>query len=740
MVGMSRARARARRAGGAAALLVQLLALVAIAAPATHAQQPAPPGEPAPEQVRELLSLLADPAVRDWIARQTGGGVPAAAPPVEAATAADEPAGVQSYLAARLGGARAHLRSLAQAVPRVPGELARAGGALRAELAAYGPASVALLVAAFTALGLGVQRLYWWLTSGWRRRIIASPLDTGGERLRAVSQRFVYGLLMVGSFALGSLGAFLAFAWPPLLQQTVAAVLFVFLATRVATAVGRILLAPGGPRFRVLPMPQASAEHWFFWIQVIAAYAAAEFVLYGLMRTLGVGDPVPTLLTQAWAFGGVILALVALFRRPAHRDALPGARARTGLVAVWLVAAGLARTAGSFPLFVLILVAVGLPAAIGATRRAAAHLVRPPGSEAAGAEPPGLAAAALGRGVQAVLILGALWLLARSFGLDLGGISRDGPPAARLARGVLDAVVILLAADLAWHLARSWIDRRLYEAAAATGVAAGGRADGEGGSTHALGLPPEEARRRARFLTLLPILRNVGFVVFAVMALLMALSAVGVEVGPLLAGAGVVGVAVGFGAQTLVKDIISGMFFLLDDAFRVGEYIESGDTRGTVEAFSLRSIKLRHHRGYLHTVPFGSLEKITNYSRDWVIDKITIGVTYDTDLDKVKRIVKQIGKELAADPEFAPHILETLKMQGVEAYGDFAVELRLKMMTRPGEQFVIRRRAYALIKKAFEQNGISFASPTVQVSGGGGEAGPAAAQVALEALRKPAAA
>ena len=190
-------------------------------------------------------------------------------------------------------------------------------------------------------------------------------------------------------------------------------------------------------------------------------------------------------------------------------------------------------------------------------------------------------------------------------------------------------------------------------------------------------------------------------VVLVTMAGLMALSAMGVEIGPLIAGAGVVGVAIGFGAQTLVKDIISGMFFLLDDAFRIGEYIVSGSYKGTVESFSLRSIKLRHHRGYLYTVPFGELGAVQNMSRDWVIDKLSVGVTYDTDLDKVKQIIKQIGKELQANEEFAPHIIETLKMQGVEQFGDFAIQIRMKMMTKPGEQFVIRRRAYAMIKKAF---------------------------------------
>ena len=178
------------------------------------------------------------------------------------------------------------------------------------------------------------------------------------------------------------------------------------------------------------------------------------------------------------------------------------------------------------------------------------------------------------------------------------------------------------------------------------------------------------------------------------------------------------------------------MFFLLDDAFRVGEYTESGSIRGTVEQISIRSLRLRHHRGALHTIPFGSLDTITNYSRDWVIEKMTVSV-YDTDLDKVKKIIKQIGKELQAETEFSPHILQTLKMQGVEQFGDFAIQIRLKMMTKPGEQFVIRRRAYAMIKKAFDANGIDFAFPTVRVAGGG-EPTAAAAQKGLELVKPPA--
>src|SRR5262249_18041670 len=161
----------------------------------------------------------------------------------------------------------------------------------------------------------------------------------------------------------------------------------------------------------------------------------------------------------------------------------------------------------------------------------------------------------------------------------------------------------------------------------------------------------------ARTRTLLPALRNMISVTMVLVAGLMVLAALGVEIGPLIAGAGVVGVAVGFGAQTLVKDIISGIFFLFDDAFRAGEYIESGTISATVEAFSVRSVKLRHALGALHTIPLGSLSTITNYSRDWVIDEMLLNVPFDTDLDKVREVVESIGKQLAADKAFGPSII-----------------------------------------------------------------------------------
>ncbi len=325
--------------------------------------------------------------------------------------------------------------------------------------------------------------------------------------------------------------------------------------------------------------------------------------------------------------------------------------------------------------------------------------------------------------------MAGVWVLVWGWDLDFGTLTNQDDPLARLARGAVHAVVILLVADLLWKLASTAIDRQL----ALTGSA--GAHDEETVST----LPPEEERRRARVRTLLPILRTVLLAVLALMAVLMALSALGVQIGPLIAGAGVVGVAIGFGSQTLVHDVISGMFYLLDDAFRVGEYIVSGTFRGTVEGFSLRSVKLRHHRGPLFTVPFSSLGAVQNLSRDWVIDKLTFNVPFDTDVAQVKKVVKQVSKEIMEDPDLAKNILEPLKSQGVAMMNEFAMQVRVKFMAKPGGQFAVRRAAYDKIKKAFAANGIRFAVPTVNVAGGEGQAGPAAAQQAMELVRKPAA-
>jgi len=201
------------------------------------------------------------------------------------------------------------------------------------------------------------------------------------------------------------------------------------------------------------------------------------------------------------------------------------------------------------------------------------------------------------------------------------------------------------------------------------------------------------------------------------------LSSVGVDIGPLIASAGIIGIAIGFGAQSLVRDIFSGIFFLVDDAFRVGEYIElDADMRGEVESISVRSLQLRHHRGAVITIPFGELKQITNHNRDWVIYKMSFRMEPETDPKKFKKLVKEVGKEFMAHPEHGPKFIEPLKSQGVYYVDDdSALVMRVKFKCKPRAQFVLRREIYHRLREVFDQNDLSLARRKVEVGGPGAE-------------------
>ncbi len=493
-------------------------------------------------------------------------------------------------------------------------------------------------------------------TQGSRGRLDSLPLETTSDRLRVVALRFAFAVGLVAAFALGSIGPFLAVDWPPLPRQALFGLLMAFLVTRIAKVVGHFLLAPHHERFRIIPMDTVGARFWQRRLVGFVEWFAFGWVIVGFGVPLGYTLEARQLV--AYGLGLVLLgiALDAVWRRPFAPDV--GGEAPSAVVhrlgrgtvntalSVGIVLLWVCWGARAMASLWLILVIMTLPLAIAITRRAVENMLRPSGSTHTDGAAQSVAAACIERGIRAFLIIGAAAVLAWGWGIDLAHLHEQDTWFARLADGVLTAIVILLVADVLWHAIKAAIDRKPAEA-------------GD------LGLPnTDEARKRARLRTLLPIFRNILFVVIIAVAVLMALSAMGVQIAPLVAGAGVVGIAVGFGAQTFARDVIAGMFYLLDDAFRVGEYIQAGRYKGTVEGFSIRSVRLRHHRGPVFTVPFNLLGAVENMSRDWFIDKIAIGVTYDSDLEKARKLIKQIGLELQQDPEFAPLILEPLKMQG----------------------------------------------------------------------------
>ena len=227
------------------------------------------------------------------------------------------------------------------------------------------------------------------------------------------------------------------------------------------------------------------------------------------------------------------------------------------------------------------------------------------------------------------------------------------------------------------------------------------------------GSGPALSPSASRLSTLVPLMRVALGIVIGLVAVLIVLADFGVNITPLLAGASILGLAVSFGSQALVKDIVSGIFYLTDDAFRAGEYIECGQTRGTVEGFTLRSIRLRHPSGQLHTIPFGDLGKIANFSRDWAIVKYDFSFPRDTDLENVRNIVDGIDRDIKDDPDYKLKILEPLKMQGVVGVTDKALDVQFRFAAQPGNPEAIQRDIMSRMMRAFQDRGIEFGNATV---------------------------
>jgi small-conductance mechanosensitive channel len=707
---------------GRIALLVWLVMLAGFPVRLAAEVAPAAP-------LRVIIELPNDEAGRAFLKNQLGPSLPAVAPP---AAPPSEPAaqpvgdgGMTSMTASELDLVRSRAMKLGAAAPFVEQDIEAAAGRLDLFKSWTDVAWLIVASALFVGGGFAMQRVARWSARGLLNRILNAPGETVLERLRLFAMRLAFGLLLTAAFLLGSLGAFLLFPWPPVFREIVLALLAATLAMRLAVLVGRVFIAPDARHvyFRVLPMDRPLAWFWYRWLLRLVRIAAIGAAVSSVLDIIGVPEASRDVVQAAWLGLLAVGIIIMVWQRERLGNHRPLGRLAALLFTVaTLLAWGLFVT-HLFEAFWALVVIATVPMLIVIVKDAVRNVTRYDDPDA-DTRVVGWAVV-VDRTLRGLLVFGGILVVTRAWRIDLGEIAMGETAFTHVLRAALRLLVIGLATDVAWRLVRAITETQPIH------VEPGG---------HSEFVEGVEARRRQRLNTLLPILRNFLLGLVAVVAALMILDAIGLQIGPLLAGAGVVGIAVGFGAQTLVKDIISGVFYLVDDAFRVGEYIQTARHKGTVESFSLRSVKLRHHRGPLTTVPFGELGAVQNLSRDWVIDKITVGVTYNTDLDRVKKIVKEIGRELAADEEVGPSIMEPLKMQGVEAMGDFAIQIRLKMMTKPGEQFVARRRAYSMLKKAFAANGIEFASPFVRVAGEGLASQGAAARLTLDAAKEPVAA
>ncbi|WP_457660794.1 mechanosensitive ion channel family protein [Sinorhizobium medicae] len=648
-----------------------------------------------PAKVQQLIELLGDPDVRQWLAAKQTTATAAVIPPA-------------GYASRLVTGIRRHLIGMGQAIPRLVPEWIAARERIAHELQNGATTAIVWGLSLVLIAGNAAEFLVRYALRRSARRSAAEP----GPGLAALIR-----IAPLVVFAIAAVAAFAHTGWPSRLEAAVAPLLVAWIGARLLSAVASAVMEPrytgsGAAEGRAgAPGP----EVMLFWYKrsVPFIYAMAfTWAVVDMMQALALPADVRDLTAAVLGLVVLGMAIDAVVRRPlvemtAGRRVLRDALIIGLLALLWLLWA-----AGMKVLFWVGVFALILPPLLRFTTVATRSMLD---TEAADYIPI-MRNVLIDRGIRLLIVaLAAAWL-AMVFKLH-GSPVIQGDVAKHIFRGVLAGVIILLVADFVWQLMKEFINLHLKRATMESGDSA-------------------QIARNMRVRTLLPILRNFLAVFIAIVAGMMILSSLGVHIGPLIAGAGVFGVAIGFGSQSLVKDIISGIFYMMDDAFRVGEYIQSGSYMGTVESFSIRSVRLRHHRGPVFTVPFGSLGAVQNMSRDWVIDKFTINVAYDSDVAKVKKVVKGVGAALLEDPELGPLIIETVKMKGVEQFGDYGIKLGFAMTTKPGHQTQVRRRAQALIKDAFKTHGIHFASPTVQVAGDEAQSSMAAAAMTRDTIAK----
>ncbi|HEV7250060.1 MAG TPA: mechanosensitive ion channel family protein [Shinella sp.] len=712
------------------AILVAMALL--FAGPALAQETATPPVD----KLREISRLLADPAVTNWLnTAESGPGKAEDTSPAGTAPMMME----TGYVAEKLGMIQNRIDTAMQGSMELGPGAHTAMTRLQAEVTSRGPLRLLVQLLLIPILAIGFERLFNRLSARhWRRHAAepqADPVGVVPIGLHACGQAI--------SFAVGALLPLAIVAWPPLLQRTALILAIAAIIVRFGGLLGAYVVwlmeqptdrtppaeaesisegavaetQPAEPTIvsngvsepvaepAAVPSPGITPERVRYWLSRFLRalrFFVIGWIVLELMRVFGFSRGSMLLVMFAFNFGLFAIAIEAIWSRPRRPDHVDTARkiwswlatvAVILLLVVWLAGLRLLFAAGVVALLLPPL--LRLTTAVVARLHGGTEIMRPTSMRFVIGE----------RGMRALVIILCAWWIAAVAGIDaVGMMGTDDTLISRVVHAATQALAVLLVADIAWQFLKAEIAVRMAD----------NPADRR--------LTDEERGRNARIRTLLPILRNILAITLGIVAVMMVLTSLGVDIGPLIAGAGVAGVAIGFGAQTIVKDLISGIFYLWDDAFRIGEYIETGKYKGVVESFSLRSVKLRHHRGPLTTVPFGELGAVQNMSRDWSVIKFNLSVTYDTDLEKLRKVIKRIGTETAEKPEYKDILLEPLKMKGVSDFGEYAIVVRVGFTTKPGEQFMIRREIMNRIKLDFKANGIQFASPTVHVGGGSGDA------------------
>lgn len=675
--------------------------------------------------VDALIKVLEDPSARERLIGQLKTLSEAHSPGAEQSKPNEQPP-VRTATAEILQSLSAHMISVSEhtllPLARVANQLPQAFHWMRQQIndpkARSRWTQVLISLATIMAIGYVVFVVTQLLLIYFKRKFVSHrpPLSRLG-RLPSLFFILVLELIAISLFALA---AYLALTLiEPTAAARVVALAWIAAATAVRTlmAATRFLFAPDTPQLRLWPVSDETAHYAVIWARrfsfaSIYGYVTLEAaVVLGLPQNLF--DALLALLGFLISSLAVILVwqnreTVASFIRGRQKpQAAPLCALRERLASLWhllatayvilLFGVWLLQIPGGFQFIlqasVLTLLVITL-GSIALRLLASAYQHGIHVSTELRARFPGIEgrvnryfplAHAGGRWIiYAIVLFGVL----EAWGVD-GSSLLISEPARVLGSTLGRLLLILFLAIVLWELTSSVIDRQLRET-------------------------DTDSRRQApsaRVKTLLAVGRNAAFATITVVTLLLVLSELGVNIAPLLAGAGVVGLAVGFGAQTLVKDIITGAIILFQDLVAVGEVVKVGDTAGLVEAISIRSIRLRDLSGTVHTIPFSAISTISNLTKDFSFYVFDIGVAYREDVDRVMEALKDLGAELQQDAQFGPLILVPLEIFGVDKFADSAVVIKARIKTLPIQQWTVGREFNRRLKRRFDELGIEIPFP-----------------------------
>lgn len=693
------------------------------AASAPPAQQK--PTQPSPAEIKQLVQTLNDPDARAKLVRQLDL--------MTAAQSAEKPSEVESlgsrvvrFLSDQVGVASAEFVALGQAFAGLPAaerwfQQQIADPATRDRWAQLFGALALIMAAGAATLWLAE------LAVGRPRRAIEQHEVSGPlSRFILALLRLLLRLVPIGVSASVAFSLLSLFSLPTVVNIATVTILDAGLLTFLIVAVSRFLFAPRISKLRMVPIGNSGALLMYRRVTWIGGIVTLGWFGISAARLLGL----PGIAAEA-AFklvGVVVLVMLVdlVFRtrrqvggwiRGADADvgdaALP--RSVQGFVSLRLQLADtwhllvIAYLVVLFAIWVLELrggfdfVARGtiLSVAIALAARLADHVIKSIAarsmalSHETGARFPRLQErvdryAPIVRATISV----AVWLVALLAVIDIWGLDTfdwfETPSGRSVVAKIVSIAFVIVTATVAWELVAAMIERYLVGAM-------------QNGT-------PVQRSQRVR--TLLPLLRNAFLIFLIVIVVLIVLSEIGLNIAPLLAGAGVVGLAIGFGAQTLVKDIITGIFILFENTIAVGDVVDVGSGHsGLVEHFSLRTIKLRDTAGGVHTVPFSNVTSVVNLTKEFAFYVFNIKVDYGQDTDRVIEVLKALGADLQADPDYGPLILGPIEIFGVDSFGNDAVIVQGRLKTRPIQQWAVGRQFNRRLKKRFDELKIPMSFP-----------------------------